>query len=42
MDSKIYDAWLKVNVVLHNKLEELKELDKERANLIINFFSWVL
>lgn len=34
MNSKIYDEWLKVNVELHNKLEELKKLDKERATLI--------
>jgi len=34
MNSKVYDEWLKVNVELHNKLEELKKLDKERTTII--------
>ena len=34
MNSKIYDEWLKINVEIHNKLEKLKKLDKEKDNLI--------
>jgi len=34
MDSKIYDMWLKINVEIHNRLEELKGLDNERKSLI--------
>ena len=35
MNSKIYDEWLRINVELNNKLENLKEIDKERE-IIIN------
>ena len=31
---EIYDEWLKINVEIHNKLEELKNLDKEKKDLI--------
>ena len=34
MNSKVYDNWLKINVILHNKLEELKVLEIEKQKLI--------
>ena len=34
MNEKVYDEWLKINVEIHNKLEKLKELDKEREKII--------
>ena len=37
MKDKIYNEWIKINVELHNKLEELNKLDKER-NMIISKF----
>ena len=34
MNKKIYDEWLKINVEMHNKLEELKTLDNEKILLL--------
>ena len=34
MNRKVYDEWLKINVEIHNKLEDLKKLDNERNKLI--------
>lgn len=34
MNNKVCDEWIKINIELHNKLEEMKKLDKERENLI--------
>jgi hypothetical protein len=34
IDTKIYDEWLKINVELHNKLEKLSILEKEKGALI--------
>ena len=34
MNSKIYDEWIKINIQIHNKLEYLKEIDKEREEII--------
>jgi hypothetical protein len=32
-NNQIYEKWLRVNVDLHNALEELKALDAERENI---------
>jgi len=34
MNNKIYDEWLKINVEIHNRLEALKKIDKEREQLL--------
>ena len=37
MNSKIYDQWLKINVILNKKLEELNMLEKEKKAIIDSF-----
>ena len=32
--NKVYDEWIKINVELNNKLEILKEVNKEREKII--------
>lgn len=34
MSKNVYDEWLKINVEIHNKLEMMKELEKEKNSLI--------
>ena len=34
MNRKVYEEWLKINVEIHNKLEDLKKLDYEKIMLI--------
>ena len=34
MNNNVYDEWVKINIELHNKLEEMKKLDEERESLI--------
>lgn len=33
VSSNLIDAWLKINVLIHNELEKLKSLDSEREEI---------
>lgn len=34
MKPEIYEEWLKINIIIHNKLSKLSDLDKEKDSLI--------